>query len=104
MTEGRRAAVRTEQSAYHASFAKRGPFWTWSGWRDGDDEWSSPWGRGISLSKQGAIWAARRRMIGCIVRAHRDAHDYLSVNGDELVALADSPPASVPSQKAGEGK
>jgi hypothetical protein len=80
---------RKEQSDYRVSFTKRGPFWFWRGWQEDDDEWSSPWGRGVALSKQRAIWAARRRMIGCIVQAHRRASGYLALDGDELVRLAD---------------
>ena len=81
---------RTEQSGYHVSFTKWGPFWFWVGWHENDDEWSRPWGRGISLSKQSAIWTARRLMVSRIVQAHTDEAKRLSVNGDELVRLADA--------------
>jgi hypothetical protein len=84
--------TRTNQSEYHVSFTKHGPFWVWRGWHDLDDEWSSPWGRGISLSKQTAVWTARRQMIRAIVHAHRREHDYLSIDGDALVRLADQEP------------
>jgi hypothetical protein len=94
-------ADRTDQGKYHATFKKIGPFWTWRGWHDGDDTWSSPWGRGIGLSKQSAIWAARRKMIGTIVRAHRDQANYLAVDGNRLVELADK--TALQSSSEGQG-
>lgn len=95
--------MRTEQAEYHASFRKWGPFWFWRGWHEKDDEWSSPWGRGVALSKQSAIWAARRRMVGRIVRAHREADRNLHVDGNELVTLADADHLA-PTQQSGEGQ
>lgn len=79
----------TQQSAYHAAFKKHGPFWFWRGWHEDDDQFSSRWGQGVALSEQRAIWAARRKMIGKIVKAHRSREHYLQVDGDELVRLAD---------------
>jgi hypothetical protein len=82
---------RTEQAGYHATFSKVGPFWVWRGWHDVDlDEHSKAWGCGVHLSKQSAIWAARRKMIGRIVAAHARTDHSLMVDGDELVELADA--------------